>query len=60
MRYKILLHVEVEARDDHEAVDLANKLGGLLKNPMVKMALEGEGIRPITTPVVYMPTRNGF
>lgn len=60
MKYKILLHVEVNARDDHQAVDLAHKLGELLKNPMVKMALEGEGIRPVSDPVVYMPQRNGF
>jgi hypothetical protein len=59
MRYKILMHVEIDARDDHQAVDHANKLGELLKNPLVKMAIDGEGIRMIGPPQVYMPQRNG-
>lgn len=59
MKYKIFIAVDVEARDDHQAVDQANKLGDLLKNPMVKMAIESEGIRTVGQPVVHMPQRNG-
>lgn len=58
MRYRIFIGVDVEAPDDHKAVDQANKLGGLLKNPMVRMAIEGEGIRTVGTPVVHMPQRS--
>jgi hypothetical protein len=59
MKYKIFIAVEVEAQGDHQAVDHASKLGELLKNPMVKMAIESEGIRTVGPPVVHMPQRNG-
>jgi hypothetical protein len=59
MRYQIFLRVDVIARDDGEAYVHANKLGELLKNPMVKMAIEGEGIRIIGQPQVHMPQRDG-
>ncbi len=59
MKYRIFVAVDVDARDDHQAVDQANKLGELLKNPMVKMAIESEGIRTIGQAVVHMPQRNG-
>jgi hypothetical protein len=60
MSHRILMHVEVDARDDRQAFDWATKLGALLKNPMVRMAIEGEGIRLTGgdgRPVVYQPER---
>lgn len=59
MKYKVFIAVTVEARDDHQAVDQASKLGDLLKNPMVRMAIEGEGIKTVGVPTVHMPQREG-
>jgi hypothetical protein len=61
MNYRIMMHVEVDARDDREAFEVASKLGELLKNPMVRMAIQAEGIRLSGgdgRPVVYQPQRN--
>lgn len=58
MKYRILIHVDVDVRDDQQATEQANKLGQLLKNPMVKMAIASEGIRTAGEPVVYRPTRS--
>jgi hypothetical protein len=59
VKYRVFIAVDVDARDDHQAVDQASKLGELLKNPMVKMAIEGEGIKTVGTPQVHMPQRVG-
>lgn len=56
MSHRILVHVDVEARDDREALEWAQKLGELLKNPLVRVAMEGEGIR-VTSQQVYQPQR---
>lgn len=54
------MHVEVDAPDDSQACELAKKLQELLKNPMVRFAIQGEGIRLVGgDPVVYQPTRVG-
>ena len=52
------MSIEVEAREDREAYEYAKKLANLLKSPLVRMAVEGEGIRLANEdgrPVVYQP-----
>ena len=53
------MSIEVEARDDREAYEDAKKLSDLLKGPLVKMAVEAEGIRLAegSQTVVYAPQR---
>jgi hypothetical protein len=54
------MHFVIEARDDREAAEVAKKLDKLLKTPLVRMAIEGEGVRLADgngRPVVYTPTR---
>jgi hypothetical protein len=60
MRYKLLMHFVIEARDDRDAGEVAKKLDKLLKTPLVRMAIDGEGVRLAHgdgRPVVYAPTR---
>jgi hypothetical protein len=60
MKYRILMHFLIEARDDRQASDEAKKLSELLKHPMVRMAIQGEGIQLASgdgKPVVYAPQR---
>jgi len=60
MMYKVLIHMVIDARDDRHAAEDAKKLADLLKHPMVKMAIEGDGIRLAGgdgKPVVYAPKR---
>lgn len=59
MKYRVLLSIEVEARDDREAYASATKLRELLKSPFVRMAVEGEGIQLSGDgrPVVHQPQR---
>lgn len=56
MAHRIMMHVDVAARDDRQAVEWAKKLDELLKNPMVRMTLEGEGI-VVQGQLVYQPQR---
>lgn len=54
------MHMIVETYDDRDAADIAKKLDKLLKTPMVRMAIDSEGIRLAYgdgRPVVYAPTR---
>lgn len=59
MRFRVMMSVEVEASGDAEAYEYAKKLSGLLKGPLVKMAVEAEGIRLAngSQAVVYAPQR---
>jgi hypothetical protein len=57
MKYRIMLHVDIDANGDQEAVEAAKKIGDTLKNPLVKMSLESDGIRPVGPAVVYQPQR---
>lgn len=60
MKYRIPMHVVVEARSDQEAHEVAKKLDKLLKEPMVRMAIRDEGIALAYgdgRPVVYAPAR---
>lgn len=59
MRYRVLMSIEVEASNDREAYQHAKKMGDLLKSPLVRMAVEGEGIRLAGDgrPVVHQPQR---
>lgn len=52
-----MLSFPIEARDEREAVEAAKKLGDMLKNPLVKMSLESDGIRPAGQAIVYQPQR---
>lgn len=56
MKYRIMVSIEVEARDDRQAVEFAKKFDGLLKQPLVKMAVASEGI-PSGDVVVHQPQR---
>lgn len=59
MRYRITMSIAVEAGNDRQALYFATKLADLLKTPLVKMAVEGEGIRLSGdgAPVVHIPQR---
>lgn len=60
MRYKQLMHFVIEAHDDNAAAEIAKKLGSLLKAPLVRMAIQGEGVHLAYgdgRPVVYAPQR---
>ena len=51
------MHMDVEVKDENEALENAKMLSSLLKNPIVRMSLEGDGIRPVAEAVVYRPTK---
>jgi hypothetical protein len=55
VRFTIFMKVSVNARDQRQAVDWAKKFEALLKNPMAKLAIEGEGIRMIGEPEALQP-----
>jgi len=59
VRYRVMMSVAVEAQNDREAIENAKKLAGLLRSPLVKMAVEAEGIRLCGDgrPVVHQPQR---
>ena len=59
MRYRITMSMAVEASNDRQALEQAKKLAELLKGPLVKMAVESEGIRLSGDgrPVVHQPQR---
>jgi hypothetical protein len=60
VKYKMLAHFIIEARDDRDAKEVAVKLEKLLKTAMVRMAIGGEGIQLADgdgKPVVYHPQR---
>ena len=59
MRYRVMMSMAVEARDDREAHRYATKLAELLKSPLVRMAVDGEGIRLSGdgSPIVHQPQR---
>jgi hypothetical protein len=59
VRYRIAMGITVEARNDREARECALKLAELLKGPLVKMAVAGEGIQLSGDgrPVVHQPQR---
>ena len=59
MKYRIVMSMAVEARDDRQAHEYATKLAELLKSPFVRMAVAGEGIQLSGDgkPVVHQPQR---
>lgn len=59
MRYRIAMSIEVNATGDRQAYEYAVKLGELLKTPLVRMAVEGEGIKLSGDgrPIVHEPQR---
>lgn len=60
MKYRILMSVEVDAQSDRQALEYAQKLSTLLKSPLVRMAVEGDGIRLSQgdgQPIVHQPWR---
>jgi hypothetical protein len=61
MRYRIMMSIEVDAVDDRQAHEYATKFSDLLKTPMVRMAVGGEGIRLSGdgSPIVHQPQRVG-
>lgn len=60
MRYRIAVSMEVEVRGGaQEAMAAALKLKELIKDPFVKMAIEGAGIQLFDDgkPLVHQPQR---
>ena len=59
MRYRIAMTIEVEAAGELQARESALKLKELIKDPLVRMAIEGAGIRLSADgqPIVYQPQR---
>jgi hypothetical protein len=59
MRYRIAMSIEVDAMGDRQAREYAVKLVELLKSPLVRMAVESEGIRLSGDgrPIVHEPQR---
>ena len=56
VKYQVLMAVTIEARTPQEAAAHAVKLKELVKNPLVRMAIESEGVRLANgEPVVYTP-----
>jgi len=56
------MHIEIDARDDRHAVEQAGKIGDLLKHPMVRVSMSGEGVQLAGgdgAPLVYQPQREG-
>lgn len=58
MRYRVFVSIDVNARNYGHAFECAKKLDKLLKEPMLRMMLEGEGIQlfPEEQPIVHRPT----
>jgi hypothetical protein len=56
------MSIEVRAADERQAREHAKKLGELLKSPLVKMAVEGEGVELANggSPIVYQPKTPSF
>lgn len=59
-----MMHMIIETRNDHDAVEIAKKLKEILEGSMGRMAIESQGIRlaradgqPDGQPVVYAPKR---
>lgn len=61
MRYRIAMSIEVDAAGSRQACEYAAKLGELLKSPLVRMAVEGEGVRLFEDgrPIVHEPIAPG-
>lgn len=59
MRYRVLMSVIVDAADDNQAYAQAEKLGELLKSPLVRMTVSGSGVALSGDgdPVAYVPQR---
>jgi hypothetical protein len=59
VKYRIAMSIEVDARDDRQAYEYAKKLAELLKTPLVRMAVSGEGIQLSGDgrPIVHQPQR---
>lgn len=57
MKFKVLMEMTIEARTPQEAREHAVKLKDLVKNPLVRMAIEAEGVRldGDGQPVVFTP-----
>lgn len=57
MRYRVFMSVVIETADDNQAYAQAAQLGELLKEPFVRMAVEGKGVRLAgdSAPIVYAP-----
>lgn len=59
MRYRIMMSIVVDAAGERQAREYALKIKALLKGPLVKMGIEGEGVRLFDDgrPVVHQPRR---
>lgn len=59
MRYRVMMSIEIEARDDRQAVEQTLKLKKMLEGPLVRMGVKTEGIQLSGdgSPVVHQPQR---
>ena len=60
VRYKVFMHIVIDAPSDDQALNQAIKLNGLLRHPMVRMAIKDEGVQLADgdgQPLVYHPQR---
>jgi len=58
MQYRVLMHLDIDTRNIEEAGEHAKKLLKLIKDPLVLMSIESEGIRLVGgdgRPTVYNP-----
>lgn len=57
VKYRVTMSIRVEARNDEQAHEYALKLKKLLDSPLVRMAVEGDGVRLSDggRPIVYEP-----
>lgn len=58
-RYVVKLEAVIEARDDRQAAELAQKMHEGLKNPLLKTFLRGQGVILHDQRVDPKPTRSG-
>lgn len=60
MRYRVFMSVAIEARSYPEAYKNAKQLAELLESPVVKMAIQSNGIQLCEEgPVVHRPLPEG-
>ena len=58
MKFRVMMHVEIDAKDYPEAFDHAKKLLELFKDPFARMTIAASGVKLVNgdgAPVVYKP-----
>jgi hypothetical protein len=55
MKFNVSIHAIVECASPEEAAMQADRIKGLLKNPMVGMMLKSSGVKMVGSPTVGKP-----